>query len=82
MNGEVVKFKYPEAVADHYRYREAVDNHNALRYYGGTRIGLENTQVTTWWPIQVSNFFIACNEVNAYLAMKYFFKRDDSLIVF
>ena len=26
VNGEVVKFKYPEIVADHYKYREALDN--------------------------------------------------------
>ena len=29
-NGEVVKFKYPEVIADN--YREAVDNHNAMRH--------------------------------------------------
>ena len=32
VNGEIVKFKYPEVVANHYRYRGAVDNHNALRH--------------------------------------------------
>ena len=32
MNGEIVKLKCPEVDADHYRYRGAVDNHNALRH--------------------------------------------------
>ena len=30
----------------------------------------------------ISNIFIACNEVNAYLAMKYLLKRDDTFINF
>ena len=37
VNGEVVKFQYSAVVADHYRYRGAVDNHNALRHDGGTK---------------------------------------------
>ena len=37
VNGEVVKFKYPEFVADHYRYRGAVENHNTLRYDDRTK---------------------------------------------
>ena len=37
MNGEIVKFKYHEVVANHYRYRGAVENHNALRHDGGTK---------------------------------------------
>ena len=58
VNGEVVKFKYPEVVSDHYRYRGAVENHNALRHGGGSKfqIGLESAWGTTWWPIQVFAF--------------------------
>ena len=37
VNGEVVKFKYTEVVADNYIYRGAVDKYNALRHYGGTK---------------------------------------------
>ena len=33
VNGEVVKFNYSEVVVDHYRYRRAVGNHNALGDY-------------------------------------------------
>ena len=36
VNGEVVKFKNPEAVEDNYRYRGEVDNKNALMYDAGT----------------------------------------------
>ena len=84
VNGEVVKFKYPEVVSDHYRYRGAVDNHNALRHDDGTKsqFGLESKWGTTWWPIQVFSFFIPCTEVNAYLEMKYFLKTDDKFMDF
>ena len=49
VNGEIVKFKYPEVVSDHYRYRGAVDNHNALRHDDGTKsqFGLESKWGTT-----------------------------------
>ena len=84
MNGDIVKFKYPEVVADYYRYREALENHNALRHDGGTKyqFGFESKWVTTWWPIRVFDFSIACTEVNAYLAMKYFLKTDDKFMDF
>ena len=53
VNGEVVKFKYHEVVADHYIYRGAVGNHNTLRHYGETKyqIDLESARGTTWWTI-------------------------------
>ena len=37
VNREVTKFNYPEVVVGHYRYREAVDNHNTLRHDDGTK---------------------------------------------
>ena len=37
VNEEVVKFNYPEVVADYYRYREAAENQNVLRHDGGTK---------------------------------------------
>ena len=33
-------------------------------------------------PSELSLFFIACTEVNAYLAMKYFLKRNDKFMDF
>ena len=84
MNGEIVKFKYPGIFADHYRYRGAADNHNALRYDSGTKyqFSLESKWATTWWPIQVFAFFIARTEGNAYLAMKTFLNTDDKFMGF
>ena len=37
VNSEIVKFKYPDVFAEYYRYRGAVENHIALRHYGGTK---------------------------------------------
>ena len=59
VNEEAVKFKYLEVVAVNYKYRGAVDNHNALRNDGRTnsQIGLESAWGTTGWPIPVLSFF-------------------------
>ena len=61
-----------------------MENHNALRHDGGTKsqFGLESKWGKTWCPIQVLIFFIACTEVNAYMAMKYFLKMDDKFMNF
>ena len=84
VNGEIVKFKYPGVVADNYRYRGVLDNQNALKHDGRTKYQfcLEVKWGTNWWPIRAFAFFIACTEVNAYLAMKYFLKRDDKFMDF
>ena len=37
VNEGLFELKYPGVVADHYRYREAVENNNSLRRYGGTK---------------------------------------------
>ena len=81
-NGEVVTFKYPGVVADHYKYRGEVDNQNAMGHDDRTKyqIGLGGSLGTTWWLIQFFSFFIVCTEVNTYLAMKYFLKTDDSFM--
>ena len=49
VNGEVVKFRYPEVVADHFRYRGTVDNQNALRHDRRTKpkFGFESKWGTT-----------------------------------
>ena len=61
LNGDVLKFKDPEVVADHYRYMGVVDNHNSLRHDGRVKhqIGFECAQGKTSWPIRVLNFFIS-----------------------
>ena len=57
-NGGIVKFKHPEVVADLYRYRGAVENHNSLRHDGRNKyqFGLKSKWGTTWWHIQVFDF--------------------------
>ena len=57
-----------------------MDNQNALRHDGETKspIVLNSAQGTTWWPILVFNFFIEFIEVDAYLAMRYFLKTDET----
>ena len=84
LNGEVLKFKYPEVVSDHYRYRWAVENQNEHSNDGVTKyqICLYSSQITTWWNIQVFVFFTACTEVNAYLQTKHFLKKDDTFMNF
>ena len=73
-NGNVTRFYYNEVVGNHYRYRDAVDAHNAKRHDAGTKHGLsiENTWRTTRWPCRVFSFILALAEVNAFLAMVYF----------
>ena len=53
VNGEVFHFKYTKVIADHYRYRGAVDNHNSFRrdYVIKSQIGLKSAWVTIWWPV-------------------------------
>ena len=36
-NGEVLKFQYPEVVADNFIHREEVDSHNELSHDGRTK---------------------------------------------
>ena len=61
-----------------------VYNHNELRYDCGSKyqIVLDVIWGTTWWPIRVIPFFLACTEVNSYLALKYFLLTDEAFIKF
>ena len=67
---------------NHYNYSGAVDNHNAYRYYCGTKHGfsLEETWKTTRWANHVFEFILAVSEVNAYLAMRYFWIIKDDTV--
>jgi Transposase IS4 len=48
VNGEKVVFKYPEVVSNHYRFRHAVDDHNAKRH---APISFEKRWGTKYWKI-------------------------------
>ena len=69
--------KYAEPFARCYLYIGALDNHNAMSHYGGTKqqVLLENTWITHGWEIRVFAFFISCTEVNSFLYHKYFLKK-------
>ena len=73
-NGGATIFKYNVVVANHYDYRDSVDNHNSKRHDCGTKQGLslEETWRTTRWPCRVFSFILALTEVNAFNGMKYF----------
>ena len=57
----VVTFKYPEVVANHFQFRDAVDGHNSARM---DPIALEETWKTMRWPLRVFQFLLAITEVN------------------
>ena len=45
-NGEVIRFNYPKIVMDHYRYRRAVENHNALSHGVGSKSQIFSREFT------------------------------------
>ena len=59
-----VRFKYPEVCANHYSYRDSVDNHNGRRMHP---IAIEEQWKTQRWPNKVFQFLIAITEVNCNL---------------
>ena len=58
VDGNRITFSYNNVVGNHYKFRGAVDEHNAKRHDGGTNHGLslEETWQTTRWACRV--FFI------------------------
>ena len=69
VNGWVVNFKYPEVVANSYRYRGVVENHNSLRHGGSTKsqIVFNSAWVTTWCPIRLFTFFVTTQLMDKYM---------------
>ena len=69
-----ISFYYTEVTSNHYRYRGAVDNHNAKRHDGlsGAGMSFEESWATTRWENRVFAFILAISEVNAYLCRSYF----------
>ena len=84
LNGEKIEYYHSEVVANHYKYRDAVDAHNAKRHDGGIHQGLslERTWHTHHWPNRVFAFILGVCEVNAYLARKYFRNYNKSQMTF
>ena len=78
------RFKYTEVVANHFKYRGAVDDHNGKRHDCGSKNGLslESTWTTNRWENKVFSFILAITEVNAYLAQQYFTEREYKQVEF
>ena len=75
----VVTFKYPEVVANHFQFRDAVNGHNSARM---DPIALKETWKTTRWPLRVFQVLLAITEVNICQVQEYMFtepeKRGDN----
>jgi hypothetical protein len=71
-NGEAVIFQYPEVIANHFKYRHIVDDHNAKRH---APISLEVVFATKQWERRVFTFLLAVTEVNVMLAATYFYNK-------
>jgi len=65
---------YPEPIANHFDYRDAVDSNNHDRM---SPITLEETWKMTRWPCRVFQFLLAVSEVNVRLAMHRIFGMED-----
>lgn len=79
-NDEVITFQYPEVIANHFKYRHIVDDHNAKRH---APISIEVVWATKQWEKRVFTFLLAVTEVNVMLAAVYFYnKKQPSMIQF
>ena len=68
-----VTFKYPEVCANHYAYRDSVDNHNSRRMYP---IAIEEQWRTQRWPNRVFQFLLGVTEVNCNLLSASYFGSE------
>ena len=84
VDNDVREFYHSEVVANHYKYRDSVDAHNAKRHDCGTKDGLsiESTWKTNYWPNRVFAFILGLCEVNTYLALRYFRNYKEEQIDF
>ena len=66
-------FCYPEVVSNHFKFRHAVDDHNAKRH---APISLEYVWATKYWPHCPFSFLLAISEVNTNLAEAFFTRNS------
>ena len=59
---QVLTFKYPEVVHNHYWYRDVIDNHISQQIHP---ISMEETWMTTCWSNCIFCFLLAVTMVNA-----------------
>jgi len=72
-NTVTTNFCYPEVVSNHFKFRHAVDDHNAKRH---SPISLEYVWATKYWPHRPFSFLLAISEVNTNLAEAYFTRNS------
>ena len=75
---QVITFKYPEVVHNHYWYRDVIGNHNSRQMHP---ISMEETWMTTHWTNCIFCFLLAVTMVNVQNAGVYFcsFPKVNSL---
>ncbi len=79
-HNQTTTFQYPEVIANHFKYRHIVDDHNAKRH---APISLEVVWATKQWEKRVFAFLLSITEVNVMLAATYFYnKKKISMIQF
>ena len=65
---------YTEVIHNHYKFRHAVDDHNAKRQ---SPISLKVVWAMKWWPNRVFAFILSVTEVNAIMAYKHLLLRGE-----
>ncbi len=68
-----IPFKYKELFYYHFKYRNAVDQHNQNRH---KPLSLEEIWATIRWPNRVFAFLLSITEVNVKVAAEYFGKKE------
>lgn len=77
-NQPPVTFQYPEVIANHFKYRHMVDDHNGRRH---DPISLEVIWATKTWPNRVFAFLLSITEINVMYAANYFLQRKKELTI-
>ena len=72
-----MSFKYTKPFDWHFRYPQAVDDHNNLRH---ALPSLEDTWRTQRWEICVFTFLLVVTEVNVYLTVRYFVWSEEEMM--
>ena len=68
-----IRFQYPEVCANHYNFRDSVDNHNGRRMYP---IAIEEQWRTQRWANKVFQFLLGITEVNCNLLNSVYFGSE------
>ena len=66
------RFCYPEVISNYFKYRHAVDDHNAKRH---SPICLLYVWATKYWPHRPFSFILSISEVNTNLADAFFIRN-------